>query len=165
MLHSLCFWLFPFPLAGSPNANWDPLLTWYLHAQYFISLPKRAIFQTFWRLYCCTKSLFFEIETSNFGSSYVFASPLKWRGRILPNLTFWTPKWLFQVKSRYHYSKISVSWDKCMKLWLLAYFLILLNCAKFQKDWTAFILDILQGSPFDVFCFCNLPKIQRGGPL
>ena len=32
--------------------------------------------------------LFFELETSNFGSSYVFLSPLKWRGRILPNCTF-----------------------------------------------------------------------------
>ena len=53
---------------------------------------ERAIFQTFWRVHCCTKSLFFEIETSNFGSSYVFSSPLKWQGRIWPNLTFWTQK-------------------------------------------------------------------------
>ena len=43
---------------------------------------KRAIFQTFWRLHCVTKSLFFELETPYFGSSYVFLSPLKWRGRI-----------------------------------------------------------------------------------
>ena len=53
---------------------------------------QRAIFQTFWKVHCCTKSLFFDIETSNFGSSYVFLSPLKWRGRILHNLTFWTQK-------------------------------------------------------------------------
>ena len=46
-------------------------------------------------LHCCAKFLFFKLETSNFGSSYVFSSPLKWEGggRILPNLTFWTQKW------------------------------------------------------------------------
>ena len=33
--------------------------------------------------------------------------------------------------------------------WLLAYFLILLNCAKLEKDWTTLILYILQGSPFE----------------
>ena len=27
-----------------------------------------------------------------------------------------------------------------------------------------YILCILRRSPFDVFCFCNLPKIQRGDP-
>ena len=43
---------------------------------------KRAIFQTFWRVHCCPDSLFFEIETSNFGSSYVFLSLLKWQGWI-----------------------------------------------------------------------------------
>ena len=34
-----------------------------------------------------------------------------------------------------------VSFD--LKFWLLAYFLILLSCAKFQQDWTTFIFDIL----------------------
>ena len=38
-------------------------------------------------------SLFFEIETSNFGSSYVFLSPLKWWGRFLLNLTLWIQNW------------------------------------------------------------------------
>ena len=33
--------------------------------------PKRAIFQTFWKTYGFTKSLFFELETSNWG--YVIA--------------------------------------------------------------------------------------------
>ena len=51
-------------------------------------LAKRSIFQIFWKVHCVTKSLFFEIEISNFGSSYVFSSPLKWRGWFLPNLTF-----------------------------------------------------------------------------
>ena len=55
-------------------------------------INKRSIFQTFWKVHCVTKSLFFEIETSNFGSSYVFVSPLKWQGRIWPILTFWTQK-------------------------------------------------------------------------
>ena len=39
-----------------------------------------------------------------------------------------------------------VFWVRDFKFWLLVYFLIFFNCAKFQKDWTTFILDILQGS-------------------
>ena len=62
---------------------------------YFNHFFKWSIFQTFWRLYCCAKFLFFELETSKFGSSYVFLSPLKWRGQDLPNLTFWMPKLSF----------------------------------------------------------------------
>ena len=33
---------------------------------------KRSIFQTFWRLHCCPKFLFFELETSNFGYLLIF---------------------------------------------------------------------------------------------
>ena len=33
---------------------------------------KRAIFQTFWKDDCCPKSLFFELETSNFGYLLIF---------------------------------------------------------------------------------------------
>ena len=58
--------------------------------------------------------------------------------------------------------KIFVFWVRDFKFWLLAYFLIFFDYAKFQKDWTTFILDILQWSPFGVFCFCDSPKIQRG---
>ena len=36
--------------------------------------------------------------------------------------------------------------DIYFKFWLLPYFLILLNCEKFEEDWTTFMLDILQGS-------------------
>ena len=57
-----------------------------------ICFTQRAIFQTFWKTYNCTIFSFFEIETSNFGCSYVFSSPLKWWGRIWPNLTFWIQK-------------------------------------------------------------------------
>ena len=46
-----------------------------------------------------------------------------------------------------------VYWARYFKFWLLAYFLILLNCAKFEEDWTTFILDILQGSPLWYFLF------------
>ena len=42
----------------------------------------RAISQTFWRLHCVTKSLFIEIETSNFGSSFVLSSPLNLWGQF-----------------------------------------------------------------------------------
>ena len=33
---------------------------------------KRSIFQIFWKEYCCAKFLFFEWETSNFGSLLIF---------------------------------------------------------------------------------------------
>ena len=39
--------------------------------------------------------------------------------------------------------KIFVFWVRDLKFWLLAYFFILLSCAKFQQDWTTLILDIL----------------------
>ena len=73
---------------GDDMCNWKFKRVWNVQRQ----MSERAIFQTFWRVHICTKSLFFEIETSNFGSSYVFSRPLKWQGRILPNLTFWLPK-------------------------------------------------------------------------
>ena len=40
------------------------------------------------------KNWFVELETSNFGSSHVFWSPLEWWGQILPNL-------MFRIKERY----------------------------------------------------------------
>jgi hypothetical protein len=43
--------------------------------------------------------------------------------------TFWGQIFVFGVRD--------------LKFWLLAYFLILLGCAKFQQDWTTLILDIL----------------------
>ena len=43
--------------------------------------------------------------------------------------------------------QIFVFWVRDFKFWLHAYFLIFFNCAKFQKHWTTFILDIIQGSP------------------
>ena len=46
--------------------------------------------------------------------------------------------------------------------WQLAFFSFFWTVPSFEEDWTTFILHILQGFPFDVFCFCNLPKIQRG---
>ena len=39
--------------------------------------------------------------------------------------------------------QIFVFWIRDFKLWLLAYFFILIKCAKFQQDWTTLILDIL----------------------
>ena len=55
-----------------------------------ISFKERSIFQTFWKVHCCAKSLFFQLETSNCG-------------------------------------------------YVLAYFLISFNRAKFQQDWTTLI--------------------------
>ena len=75
---------------------------------------ERSIFQTFWKPYCCTKSLFFELETSNLG--YL--------------LIFWFP--------------LSVQ-----------------SFSKFGQHW---FYTFYKGPPFEVFWFCNLPKIQRGDP-
>ena len=33
---------------------------------------ERSIFQTFWKLHCCAKFLFIELETSNFGYLLIF---------------------------------------------------------------------------------------------
>ena len=43
----------------------------YVHDSYAVT-NQRAIFQTLWRLHCCTKFLFFELETSNFGYLHIF---------------------------------------------------------------------------------------------
>ena len=48
--------------------------------------------------------------------------------------TFWKPDWC---------ANLFFFWVRDFKFWLLAYFFILLNCAKFQQDWTTLILDIL----------------------
>ena len=40
--------------------------------EWLICQGKRSIFQTFWKLHCVTKSLFFELETSNFGYLLIF---------------------------------------------------------------------------------------------
>ena len=43
------------------SANYSPVFVF-----------KRSIFQTFWRLHCCPKFLFFELETSNSGLFFHF---------------------------------------------------------------------------------------------
>ena len=48
--------------------------------QFFVipkrSFLKRSIFQTFWKLHCCAKFLFIELETSNIGYLLIFLFPL-----------------------------------------------------------------------------------------
>ena len=44
----------------------------FLKILYEIYLGYMYIFQTFWKPDCCTKSLFFELETSNFGYLFIF---------------------------------------------------------------------------------------------
>ena len=58
--------------------------------------------------------------------------------------------------------QIFVAWVRDFKFRLIADFWIFYKSAKFQKDWTNLILNIHSPSPFDIFCFCNLPRIQRG---
>ena len=47
----------------------------------------------------------------------------------------------------------------------LLIFFILLNCAKFEEDWTTFILHILQGSPFEFWVNYKSKKTSKGGTL
>ena len=82
----------------------------------------------------------FVISFNNFGESdgdmtivcfVCFCVCLFWKG-YLPNL--------LEITLCH---QIFVFWVRYLKFWLLAYFFILLNCAKFQQDWTTLILDIL----------------------
>ena len=41
-------------------------------ASVWIKLDQRSIFQTFWKVHCCAKFLFIELETSNFGYLLIF---------------------------------------------------------------------------------------------
>ena len=52
--------------AKTKITDWDPIIV-ILISLLNNFLRKRAIFQTFWKPDCCPKSLFFELETSNFG--------------------------------------------------------------------------------------------------
>ena len=45
---------------------------------------------------------------------------------------------------------------------LIGYFKIFFNCAKFQKYWTTFILDIYKGPPYEGLVDCKNKKHQRG---
>ena len=57
--------------------------------------------------------------------------------------------------------QIFVFWFRDFKLWLLAYFFISFNRAKFQQDWTTLILDILKG-PLMFFDFAIYQKFKGG---
>ena len=55
------------------NKFWDHSGVWSKVSLVFEDFKfKRSIFQTFWRLHCCTKFVFIELETSNFGYLLIF---------------------------------------------------------------------------------------------
>jgi hypothetical protein len=61
-----------------------------------------------------------------------FQIQIEFSKEYFPNLLvnlFWGQIFVFQVRD--------------LKIWLFAYFLILLSCAKFHQDWTTLILEIL----------------------
>ena len=49
-----------------------------------------------------------------------------------------------------------------LKTWLLTYFSSLLNCAKFEPDWTNLINRHLRASPFWFFDSINPPNVKGG---
>ena len=57
--------------------------------------------------------------------------------------------------------QIFVFWVRDIKFWLLAYFLISSNCAKFQQNWTTLMLDILRGSPLWIFGTLQKHQIHK----
>ena len=73
--------------------------------------------------------------------------------QYLPNLL---ETWLLP---RFFVSKV-----RDFKFWLLAYFLFPLTVRSFSKIWQHWYKTFYKGPPFDVFWFCNLPKIHRGDP-
>ena len=52
--------------------------------QFWSEPSERSIFQTFWKLHCVTKSLFFELETSNFGCLLIFS--FRWAVQIFSKI-------------------------------------------------------------------------------
>ena len=71
-------------------------------------------------------------------------------------LVLWNRIWkeyFPNLPETWFWDQIFVYWARYFKFWLLAYFFILLNCAKFEEDKTTFILHILQGSPLWCFLF------------
>ena len=109
----------PFLFLNNTQDVWNTPLVCIPEETGYLMFPckafKRSIFQTFWRLHCCTNCLFFDLEISNFGDLLIF--------------------------------------------------FILSDCAKHQKDWTKFIIDILQGSPIWIFGRLQKQKTSKGGPL
>ena len=87
---------------------------WYLW-NYLMNLLKGVFSQTLWKVHCCAKFLFLELETSNFGYLLIFWFPLTMQS----------------------FSKIGQHWFN----------------------------TFYKGPPFDVFWFCNLPKIHRGDQI
>ena len=70
---AMLFYLYPLSF---PSALFD-----------FSKPVKRSIFQTFWKEDCCTIFLFFELETSNFGSQDLKSLTQKTNNRC--NYVFW----------------------------------------------------------------------------
>ena len=61
-------WL-PEGLENTPLTETDEKLQFFWT---FFYVLERSIFQIFWKPHCCTKSLFLELETSNFGYLLIF---------------------------------------------------------------------------------------------
>ena len=53
---------------------YESFTTYTEHIQVITTLEffERSIFQTFWKVHCCAKFLFIELETSNFGYLLIF---------------------------------------------------------------------------------------------
>ena len=65
-----CFWIL-FDILGYTFRCWNGS-DWYAYIHMLVLLWKRSIFQIFWKPHCVTKSLFYELETSNFCYLLIF---------------------------------------------------------------------------------------------
>ena len=111
-----------------------------------------------------------ECFTDNFHSR-VYSSEQRWalifdfrKNEIICTSCPWK-EYFPNLLETWFWDQIFVYWARYFKFWLLAFFLILLNCAKFEEDWTTFILDILQGSPLWSFGKLQKQKTSKGGPF
>ena len=72
---------------------------------------------------------------------------------------------IFQIFWRLHCCAKFLSFELETSNFGDLFFFIFFDYAKFQKDWTTFILDILQWSPLWIFGESQKQKTSKGGPL
>ena len=103
--------------------------------------------------------IWFYLSKSNFGNLYFSRKNpadsfeiMFWRENSFEILLTWKNVWNYVLKWKEYFPNLLESalchqifafWVRDLKIWLIAYFFILLSCAKFQQGWTTFIFDIL----------------------
>ena len=91
------------------------------------------------------------------------ASRSVWRFWIHEKSMYGHKRCIFQIFWRLHCCAKFLSFElETSNFGYLIIFWFSLTMQSFRNIWQHLYQDILQWSPFDVFCFCDSPKIQRG---